>query len=316
MFGTRTRSSATPGASPTQGPAPLTEAPEAMLRRLEWRLRNTVNTALNGAYRSTFRGRGMEFDQVVRYEWGDDPRDIDWNVTARLGEPYRKKFVEERELSQVLIFEDSPALQFGSTRRSRRDMLLEVATLFMLLGALSRDRVGLLYCSPSTSWFQRPVPGRKSMMATATRLLTQAPPPLDGPVQCELPWRFLRHAIPRRSLLLWLGPFIPGERPEAWRDLQQRYQVVAVRADDPWDIELPHSAAFSAYDPVAGRMTVLNPASTSEREAHARWARRREAYMRELFPLHTDRLLINCAADPVEAISRHFRDQAAQGRQA
>ena len=84
----------------------VTTSALALLRRLEWRVRHAVETVLSGEYRSAFRGRGMEFDQVVRYEFGDDVRDIDWNVTARLGEPYRKKFVEEREITFLVMFED------------------------------------------------------------------------------------------------------------------------------------------------------------------------------------------------------------------
>src|ERR1700722_17397683 len=85
----------------------------SVLRQLEWRVRHAVENVLSGEYRSSFRGRGMEIDQVVRYEFGDDVRDIDWNVTARLGEPYRKKFVEEREVSVLLVFDDTPSLRFG-----------------------------------------------------------------------------------------------------------------------------------------------------------------------------------------------------------
>ena len=99
-------------------------APRAVLRRLEWQIQHAVSTALSGNYRSVFRGKGMEFDQVVKYQWGDDMRDIDWNVTARLGEPYRKKFIEERELSIIFVFEDTPALQFGSGTRSKTAMQL------------------------------------------------------------------------------------------------------------------------------------------------------------------------------------------------
>src|ERR1700761_2002318 len=119
-----------------------------MLRKLEWRVRHAVENVLSGEYRSTFRGRGMEFDQVVKYEFGDDVRDIDWNVTARLGEPYRKKFVEEREVTLLLVFEDSASLRFGSGERSKRETLLELAGLVMLLSAVNRDRVGFVHASP------------------------------------------------------------------------------------------------------------------------------------------------------------------------
>ena len=128
---------------PPQGAGLPTAMQPALLRRLEWRVRHAVETVLTGEYRSSFRGRGMEFDQVVKYEFGDDVRDIDWNVTARLGEPYRKKFVEEREVCLLVVFEDTPSLQFGSEDRTRRDTLLELAASLMLLGAVNRDRVGV-----------------------------------------------------------------------------------------------------------------------------------------------------------------------------
>src|SRR5207247_3088332 len=108
-----------PVESPNSSSSPL-----ALLRQLEWRVRHAVENVLSGEYRSAFRGRGMEFDQVVNYEYGDDVRDIDWNVTARLGDPYRKQFVEEREVTLLLVFEDSPALHFGAGTQSNRKALL------------------------------------------------------------------------------------------------------------------------------------------------------------------------------------------------
>jgi len=95
---------------PTPNPTSLVTSQLALLKQLEWRVRHAVENVLSGEYRSAFRGRGMEFDQVVKYTFGDDIRDIDWNVTARLGEPYRKKFIEEREVSLLLVFEDSVSL--------------------------------------------------------------------------------------------------------------------------------------------------------------------------------------------------------------
>src|ERR1044071_8480283 len=123
-------------------------SPLALLRQLEWRVRHAVENVLSGEYRSAFRGRGMEFDQVVKYEFGDDVRDIDWNVTARLGEPYRKKFIEEREVTVLLVFEDTPSLQFGSGNPPRREALLELAGLLLLLASINRDRIGLAHLRP------------------------------------------------------------------------------------------------------------------------------------------------------------------------
>ena len=286
--------------------APLPSVSSALLQRLEWRARHAVNTVTNGEYRSAFRGRGMEFDQVVRYEWGDDPRDIDWNVTARLGEPYRKRFVEERGLSVIFVFEDSPALQFGSVERSRRQTLFETATLLMLVSGINRDRVGVLYSAPGKSWFQRALPGRKGILRIASQLLNEDAPALDGPAECSVPWPYLRKLASKGSVLIWLGAYSPAPMPEAWRELQQRFQTVGIRADDPWDVELPRGAQFSAYDPVSGSLTTIDTSSPAEREAHARWVARRDQHFCTLFPRLDDRFTVGNAEDPLEAVIAYF----------
>lgn len=284
-----------------------------MLRRLEWRVRQALETVLTGDYRSSFRGRGMEFDQVVKYSWGDDVRDIDWNVTARLGEPYRKKFVEEREVCLLVVFEDSPSLQFGSGERTRRETLLELAALLMLLGAVNRDRVGLLYASPAGFWFRRPLPGRETTLHTASLLLGQEPPPLGGDPAVELPWRFALTCAPRHSVLLWLGPFAPGPEPEGWRVLRRRYQTMGFRADDPWDLELPQGRLLPVFDPLAGRITMLNPSSPGERAAHADWRARREATFTELFPNTVDRMAARTDAPVFDAMVSFFHRRIRSG---
>ncbi len=229
--------------------------PPGLLSRLEWRVRHAVANSVSGDYRSVFRGRGMEFDQVVKFEWGDDPRDIDWNVTARLGEPYRKRFVEERDLSVVLVFEDSPALQFGSEGRTRRETLLQVAALLMLIGTANKDRVSVLLRFA----FRRI--GSSARRRVAATSFASSPdccrsrrPALEGPSSCAVPWNFIRNVAAQRSVVPWLGSFLPAALPPGWRDLQQRYQVVGVRADDAWDDALPADARFAAYDPLSGRV--------------------------------------------------------------
>ena len=166
--------------APVQTPASLVTSQLALLKQLEWRVRHAVENVLSGEYRSAFRGRGMEFDQVVKYTFGDDIRDIDWNVTARLGEPYRKKFIEEREVSLLLLFEDSVSLQFGSGAQSKREALLELAGLVMMLGAVNRDRVGFLHASPAGYTIKEPVRGRGQILHAAAQLLGQPAPELSA----------------------------------------------------------------------------------------------------------------------------------------
>src|SRR5581483_7200967 len=128
-----------------------------------------------------------------------------------LGEPYRKKFVEEREVTVLLVFEDSPSLGFGSGALSKREALLELAGMVMLLGAVNRDRVGFVHAAPGGNLFREPVRGRGSILHAAATLLGR---PAPGPTEAapEIPWRFLARAAPKHSVLVWLGDFPPVAR--------------------------------------------------------------------------------------------------------
>ncbi|MDO8543426.1 MAG: DUF58 domain-containing protein [Opitutaceae bacterium] len=290
--------------------SPTTASPLALLRQLEWRVRHAVENVLSGEYRSAFRGRGMEFDQVVKYEFGDDVRDIDWNVTARLGEPYRKKFVEEREVTLLLVFEDSPTLHFGSGEQSKREALLELAGLVMLLGAVNRDRVGFVHAGPAGNLFREPVRGRGQIMHSAATLLARpAPSPTDTPP--EIPWRFLARAAPKHSVLIWLGDFPPRTHPEGWPVLQRRYQTMGFRVDDPWERFLPSDETFAAYDPMAGRLVTLE-GSAAERAAHAAWRREREEAWTALFPDALSRLTVGTDENRLDALVRFFHARMAR----
>ena len=287
------------------------ENPLALLRQLEWRVRHAVENVLSGEYRSTFRGRGMEFDQVVKYEFGDDVRDIDWNVTARLGEAYRKKFVEEREVTLLLVFEDSPSLHFGSGAQSKRETLLELAGLVMLLGAVNRDRVGFVHASPGGNLIRQPVRGRGAILHAAATLLSRpAPAPTDGPA--EIPWRFLARAAPKHSIFLWLGDFPPRIEPEGWGVLQNRYQTMGFRVDDPWERALPAQESFAAYDPTAGRLVTLE-GSAAERAAHATWGVQREAAWSALFPNRLSRLVVGTDENRLDALVKFFHARMRAG---
>ncbi|MDR0901701.1 MAG: DUF58 domain-containing protein [Opitutaceae bacterium] len=300
-----------PPAATAAAPTPLPANPIALLRKLEWRVRHAVENVLSGEYRSAFRGRGMEFDQVVKYEFGDDIRDIDWNVTARLGEPYRKKFVEEREVTLIVVLEDTPSLQFGSGAQSKREALLELAGLVMLLGAVNRDRVGCLRASPGGYALREPVRGRGPIMHAASALFSQTAPPIAqaaGPV--EIPWQLLARAAPRHSIVIWLGDFAPRPAPDGWPLIQRRYQTMGFRVDDPWERELPAGEPFAAYDPVTGRLVTLE-GSAAERAAHARWRAARDDGFRDLFPDTHSRLAVGTDQNRLDALVRFFHARMA-----
>ncbi|MFT3780448.1 MAG: DUF58 domain-containing protein [Nibricoccus sp.] len=281
----------------------------ALLRKLEWRVRHAVENVLSGEYRSAFRGRGMEFDQVVKYSFGDDVRDIDWNVTARLGEPYRKKFVEEREVTLMLVLDDQPSLQFGSGEQSKREALLELAGMVMLLGAANRDRVGYLHARPDGYSFREPVRGRGAIMHAAATLLGRPAPDLSVSTQesnTGIPWRLIAGTAPKHSILIWLGDFPPAPVPDGWAVMQRRYNTMGFRVDDPWERELPRGEVFAAYDPVAGRMVTLS-GSGAEQSAHTAWREAREQTWQNLFPDPLSRLAVTTEQNRLDALVRFFQ---------
>ncbi len=288
----------------------------ALLRQLEWRVRHAVENILSGEYRSALRGRGMEFDQVVKYEFGDDVRDIDWNVTARLGEPYRKKFVEEREVTVLILFSDTPSLQFGSTGVSKREALLELAGLVMMLGAINRDRVGYVHVTPTGYSFREPVRGRGAIMHAASTLIGIPAPslasggatgksPAEGGPPLEIPWRLVARAAPKHSVLIWMGDFGPGPIPEGWPVFQRRYQAMGFRVDDPWEREFPDDGTIAAFDPTSGRLVTLE-GSTAERAAHAQWQMERDSIWQRLFPDPNSQLVVGTNEARLDALVKFF----------
>lgn len=277
-----------------------------LLRRLEWRLEHEVENHLIGEYLSVYRGRGMEFDQVVKYEFGDDIRDIDWNVTARLGEPFRKKFIEERELVVLLVIEDSLSLQFGSGARTKREALFELAALVMLLASINRDSVGVAHVTPGGCKLMERVRGRSTVFRAAAELLDRPAPELTDTRPLETPWHFLQTAAPNHSMLIVLGDFPPRVVPKEWRQIMQRYHPVGFRVEDAWERALPGRQPLTTYDPTTNRVVVLDPRSTAHRDAHAEWIARRNSTFTHLFPRTKDRLTVLPDESSIDAMVRFF----------
>jgi len=283
------------------------KAPLAMLRRLEWRVRMAADSFLGGEYRSAFRGRGREFDQVVKYEYGDDIRDVDWNVSARLGELYRKKFIEERELTIILLLEDTPSLQFGSGSRTKREALLEIAGLFALTAAGNRDRVGFWHATPTGHEVRQPVRGRVNIVRTAATLLGQPIPKLEDGAEVEVDWKLFFNAFPRHSVVLWCGDFPPRDPGVGWAALKKRYEMIGVRVDDPWDLQLPAAGILPAVDPETGEVLAFDTGTYESQSRHDAWKAERERAWEEWFPSPLQRLTVSTEGDMLDPLVAFFK---------
>jgi uncharacterized protein (DUF58 family) len=293
----------------------LDQRARAALRRLEWHLRyRRVETPLVGEHRSIFRGRGMEFDQVVRYGFGDDIRDIDWNVTARLGEPYRKVFVEEREVTICVVVSDDPALQFGSGAIAKRTVLLDLAGLAMMLAAINRERAALLHQASDGADYYPPTRRRAGAMAAIAAMHAKA---LPDPTMPFVGTPLLDRTLPRSALVVWLGEVPSTMPPREWRAFRRRHQVIGIRVEDVWERAGPTVNTGLAYDPVANRLVQLID-SPSARARHAAWRDERERRWRRWWPDPDDRLTVDTGADPFLTLVRflHRRRAASVSRAA
>lgn len=280
------------------------------LRRLEWQLRGRrVHSSLVGEHHSIFRGRGMEFDQVVKYAFGDDIRDVDWKVTARLGDIYRKLFVEDREVTVFVVVSDSPALQFGSGRASKRDVLLDLAGLAMMLAGVNRERAALLHASPDGIRLFPPTRRRARIMATVADLFAT---PVPDPATLK-PFDFsplFQYPVPRGALILWLGDVPTTLPPPEWAAIRRRHHVIGIRVEDEWERAGPAFSDFMAYDPNANDLVWIRD-TPAARAAHAAWRDERERIWAAWWPAAADRLVVDSDADPLAALAGFLRRRAA-----
>ena len=250
--------------------------PSAVLRRIravEIKARILADEALLGTYRSVFRGSGLEFEEVREYEAGDDIRSIDWNVTARMGTPYIKKFREDRELNIFLAVDASASSWFGSVAQSKRDLGAELAALLALTAMENNDRVGLLRfaagmqeCLPSRR-------GREHLLRVIRELLFA--PPRRTRTELSAAARFLTNVTKKRSIVFLISDFIDVDLDESLRLLGRKHDVVAVLLNDPRELELPNVGVVALEDAETGKSAYVDTSDRSLREAYADAARRR-----------------------------------------
>jgi len=246
-------------------------APELMARvkRIHIRTHKLVNTALSGGYRSTFRGQGIEFEEVRHYQPGDDVRSIDWNVTARTGEPYIKTYSEERELTLNLLVDTGRSMDFGSRRWTKREAAAQVAALIAYVAVQHQDRVGL------TLFGQEPglhLPARKDskhILRIVREVIAAAP--TDGRSDLHKVLDEQTRTLKRRSLVFLFSDFLANEDDEEWGEtlkrLARRHDVICVRVVDPFEENLPSAGMFYLREIETGRVIEIDSRSQAVREA-------------------------------------------------
>jgi uncharacterized protein (DUF58 family) len=280
------------------------------IRRIEMRTRKLVNDSFAGAYLAVFKGRGIAFDTVRPYEPGDDIRDIDWNVTARAGAPFVKRYVEERELTVMLVLDASASAAFGTVNRQKRDMAAELGAVLAFTAISNNDKVGLMIFSDQVELFIPPRKGRNHVLRLIRDLLAVRVEHTGTDI--SLAFRTINQLLKRRAIVFFISDFLMSSSNYA-RDLivtGQRHDVIAIVLSDPREKTWPNVGLVGLRDAETGKVAWIDTASGEWRKQFRQQARRFQA-MRDqaLSRAGVDRIDIPVDGDYVFALTRFFQQR-------
>jgi len=280
----------------------------AQVRRLTIRSRRAVEEVFSGAYKSAFRGKGLEFAEVREYVVGDDVRSIDWNVTARAGRPFVKRFDEERELTVVVAMDLSGSLAFGSRARTKRETAAEAGALIALAAARNRDRVGLLLFTDKVELYLPPGKSRARSLRIVREMLAYEPKGRGTDMAGAL--AFLGRVLRRHAIVFIVSDWIASEFDRPLSFLGRRHEVVALEVSDPFERELPPTGLVRARDLETGRSVWVD---LGARAARAEWraakARRARGLTETLMRARAGRILLDVGVPAAPALIRHFEQR-------
>lgn len=319
-------------------PAEIAQA----VKRIQFVTGRQVSDVMAGAYLSVFKGRGMEFDEVRPYVPGDDVRAIDWNVTARTGEPHVKRFVEERELTVMLLVDISASQDFGSGRRSKLEAAVELSALLALSAVENGDKVGLLLFHGGADLYIPPRKGGKHALRVVREVLARGQSDASGPSRRasmlrELPrvvrgWfaklavqtareprratsiagalEFCRQVLPRRAVLFLISDFLDEGYLQVLRHANRKHDVVAALIADPREAAMPPAGLVTLEDAESGRTRLVDTRSRAFRdELAARTQARQDKLRDQLRATGMDMVVFDAAGSMVDPLLRFFRER-------
>lgn len=276
------------------------------VRRIEVRTRRLVDSRFAGEYRSLFKGQGMEFAEVREYQPGDEVRSIDWNVSARMGRPFVKRYVEERELTIMLALDLSGSSRFGTRARFKHDLAIELAGVLSLAAVRNNDRVGLMLFSDRVEHALPARKGRKHALRLIRDLLTVEPKGRGTSMEAAVD-RLMR-LLPHRSVVFLASDFIAADVEKPLARLAQRHDVIAVTLEDPSERVLPDIGAARLEDPETGEIIEIDTSHPAVRAAFAERTAADDAARRKLFGrLGLDEIIVHTDHGYVDALLAFFR---------
>jgi uncharacterized protein (DUF58 family) len=275
------------------------------VQRIQIVANRTVNDLMAGQYKSVFRGRGMEFDEVREYQPGDDIRTIDWNVTARAGTPFIKRFCEERELTVMLLVDVSASGAFGSGNQSKLELVVEVAAMVMFSALKNNDKVGLItFCDTVIDYFP-PRKGKGNVLKLIRQLVSASPVPRNTNLESALD--YLNRVQKRRAVVFLLSDFLAPPARRSLAVANRRHDLVAVTVDDPREMTLPDVGFITLEDAETGEIVELDTRHPEVRELFRIKAVEREQKLADSFKKSgIDQLAIQTDADYQKSFRRFF----------
>ena len=257
------------------------------VRKIEIKTRSLSHQIFAGEYHSAFKGRGMAFSKVREYQFGDDVRNMDWNVTARLRAPYVKVFEEEREMTVVLMVDVSSSGIFGTTLRTKRELIAEIAAVLSFSASINNDKVGALFFSTKVEKFIPPKKGRSHLLRILRELLEFTPQESGTDISEAL--RFLTNAIKKRCNAFLLSDLLDVDAnaapkyEEALKIAANRHDLSVIEIYDPRERDLPDVGLVRVCDAESGAQRWINTSSASVRKSYSQWNEKVQAEAEKLF---------------------------------
>jgi uncharacterized protein (DUF58 family) len=251
------------------------------VRRIEIKTRGLTRHIFAGEYHSAFKGRGIAFSEVREYQYGDDIRTIDWNVTARFNHPYVKIFEEERELTVMLLIDVSGSGNFGTAISYKRDIMTEVAAVLSFSAIFNNDKIGVIFFSDIIEKFIPPQKGRSHILRIIRELLDFRAKSLK--TDLDEPLRFLSNAIKKRCTAFIISDFIAPDFEEALRIASNKHDIVALKVFDPVETAFPNVGFVKVADSETGQEKWIDTSSGATRKEYQEWWKRHMENIRNTF---------------------------------
>ncbi|PRY93860.1 DUF58 domain-containing protein [Marinilabilia salmonicolor] len=289
----------------------MTEATDILkrVRQIEIKTRGLSSNIFAGEYHSAFKGRGMTFSEVREYQYGDDIRNIDWNVTARFNHPYIKVFEEERELTVMLMIDVSGSREFGTTSRFKKNVITEMAAVLAFSAIQNNDKIGVIFFSDRIEKFIPPKKGRKHILYIIRELISFTPEHRKTNLSEAL--RYLTNAIKKRCTTFVISDFMDEGFEDALKIANQKHDVVALRVFDPREAEMPDVGFVKLKDAETGEYYWANTSSRRTREAYMTWWKENEESLRNAFSKSgVDNVAVPTNEDYVKALISLFKKRA------